>query len=207
MLLLTVSVLLCLVCFSTEATIGDGTDCDETRNCSGFTPAYCIKYYKELELYATSSTVIIEQLKSVFFFTGDYSSKYVKLIYNFQVSVGVTNSTGVTICVNQTSTYIWSESALYLLGQTLVWSTFFALDISGYRITIDLPCLCHDEYSELLSRLTYMVSVLYIALICKCALITQVIPLLGYIFVCKKGCGCSTIQRFRHIYLQGFDIR
>lgn len=158
MLLLTVSVLLCLVCFSTEATIGDRTDCDETRNCSGVTPADCIKYYKELELYVTSSTVIIEELKSVFFFTGDYPSKYVKLIYNFQVSAGVANSTGVTNCVNQTSTYIWSESALYLLGQTLVWSTFFALDISGYRITIDLPCLCHDESYELLSRLPYMVS-------------------------------------------------
>ena len=207
MLLMKTLVLLCLVCFSTAATTDGGTDCDGIRNCSEATFDVCIKYYKELELYVTHSTVIIDELKSTFFFTGDYPSKYVKLIYNFQVSVGVANSTGVTNCVNQTSTYIWSESALYLLGQTLVWSTFFALDISGYRITIDLPCLCHDEYSELLSRLTYMVSVLYIALICKCALITQVIPLLGYIFVCKKGCGCSTIQRFRYIYLQGFDIR
>ena len=85
-------------------------------------------------------------------------NSYVKLIYNFQVSVGVNNSAGVENCINQTSTNIWSESAVYLLGQALVWSTFFALDISGYRITIDLPCLCHDESYELLSRLTYMVS-------------------------------------------------
>ena len=162
MLLKTTLVLLvlCLVFYSTVATIDDGTGCDETRNCSEITPAGCIKYYKELELYVTGSTVIIEELKSAFFFTGDYPSKYVKLIYNFQVSLSGTNSTGTVNCVNQTSLYIWSESALYLLGDALVWSTFFALDISGYRITIDLPCLCHDEYSELLSRLTYMVCTL-----------------------------------------------
>ena len=159
MLLMTALVLLvlCLVFYTTTATVDDGTECDETRNCSEITPAGCIKYYKELELFVTGSTVIIEELKSAFFFTGDYPSKYVKLIYNFQVSPSDTNSAGAVNCVNQTSAYIWSESALYLLGQTLVWSTFFALDISGYRITIDLPCLCHVEYSELLSRLTYMV--------------------------------------------------
>ena len=44
-----------------------------------------MKYYKELELYIISSTVIIEQLKDVFFHTGeDPHAKFVKLIYNFK---------------------------------------------------------------------------------------------------------------------------
>lgn len=159
MLPVTLLVLLYFVCFSTEQVIDSDTiPCDEaTNNCSKAAAAGCIEYYRNLELYVTGSRVIIEQLKSAFFFTGDYPSKYVKLIYNFQVSDKVEDPTAVVNCVNQTSTYIWGESALYLLGQALDWSTFFAMDISGYRITVDLPCLCHDEYGELLSRLTYMV--------------------------------------------------
>ena len=152
--MLLVLILCTLVCFSTQEIIDSTTNCDGAENCSGVATG-CIKYYKELELYITSNTVIIEQLKSAFFFTGEDPTKFVKLIYNFKVSDHINYS--VAHCSNQTTTYIWSESALYLLGQTLVWSTFFALDISGYRITIDLPCLCYDEYGELLSRLTYMV--------------------------------------------------
>ena len=76
MLLMKTLVLLCLVCFSTAATTDDGTECDGIRNCSEATFAVCIKYYKELELYVKGSTVIINELKSAFFFTGDYPSNW-----------------------------------------------------------------------------------------------------------------------------------
>ena len=145
-----------LVCFSTQEIVDSTSiNCDRATNCSEVTVTTdCMKYYKELELYVISSTVIIEQLKDVFFYTGeDPHAKFVKLIYNFKVS----DNSSANYCSNRTTTYIWSESALYLLGPTLVWSTFFALDILGYRITINLPCLCYDKYGELLSRLTDMV--------------------------------------------------
>ena len=150
-IMLFVTILLSYILFSTAEIIDNDVGCDLGKNCSEGTVS-CIKNYEELELYVTSSSIIVEQLKSAFFFTGEDSVKFVKLIYNFKVS---NNSLGN--CSNQTTTYIWSESALYLLGNTLVWTTFFALDISGYRITVDLPCLCHDDYGELISRLTYMV--------------------------------------------------
>ena len=153
--MLLVLILCTLVCFSTQETIDSTINCDGAENCSGVATG-CIKYYKDLESYVTSSIVVIEELKSAFFSTGEDPTKFVKLIYNFKVSDS-TNTDSVAHCSNQTTTYIWSDSALYLLGQTLVLSTFFALDISGYRITIDLPCLCYDDYGELLSRLTYMV--------------------------------------------------
>ena len=154
--MLLVVTLFTLVCFSTQEIVDStGINCDRATNCSEVTVTTdCMKYYKELELYVKSSIVIIEQLKNVFFYTGeDPHAKFVKLVYNFKVS----DNSAANYCSNRTTTYIWSESALYLLGPTLVWSTFFALDISGYWITIDLPCLCYDEYGELLSRLTYMV--------------------------------------------------
>ena len=150
-------ILFTFVCSSTEEVTDSAISCDGAKNCSEVDTG-CLKYYKELELYVTSSIVIIEELKSVFFSTGEDPTKFVKLIYNFKVSDS-TNS--VAHCSNQTATYIWSDSALYLLGPTLVWSTFLALDISGYRITIDLPCLCIDKYAELLSRLTYLVQYYY----------------------------------------------
>ena len=152
--MLVVLILFTFVCFSTQEVVDSTISCDGAKNCSEVTTG-CLKYYKELELHVINSKVIIEELKSVFFSTGEDPTKFVKLIYSFKVSDSTTNS--VAHCSNKTTTYIWSDSALYLLGPTLVWSTFFALDISGYRITIDLPCLCFDEYGKLLSRLTYLV--------------------------------------------------
>ena len=159
--MLLVLILFTFVCFSTEEAVDSAISCDGVKNCSEVDTG-CLKYYRELELHVTSSIVIIEELKSAFFPTGEDPVKFVKLIYNFKVSDSTTNS--VAHCSNQTATYIWSDLALYLLGQTLVWSTFFALDISGYWITIDLPCLCFDEYGELLSRLTYLVQYYYVCM-------------------------------------------
>jgi len=156
MLLKLVLILFSLVCCNTQQVVDSSKDCNGSKNCSKV--ASCIEYYQELELYVTNNRVIIEGLKDAFFFTGEVPSKYVKLIYNFQVFDN--NSATLTDrekCYNQTKIYIWSDSALYLFGQALVLSTLFAMDISGFRITVDLPCLCYDQYNELLSRLTYMV--------------------------------------------------
>ena len=55
--------------------------------------------------------------------------------------------------------YIWSVPPLYLLGpKPLFWCTLFAINVPETSVTIELPCLCADEYYELLSRLTYLVS-------------------------------------------------
>ena len=158
-------ILFTVVCSSTQDVIDSTISCDGAKNCSEVDTG-CLKYYKELELHVTSSIVIIEELKSAFFSTGHNPTKFVKLIYNFKVSDS-TNS--VAHCSNRTATYIWSDSALYLLGPTLVWSTFFALDISGYWIIIDLPCLCFKEYGDLLSRLTYLVQYYYNNYVCMYA--------------------------------------
>ena len=50
------------------------------------------------------------------------------------------------------------QKLLYLLGpESLYWYTLLAVDIPEYGITINLPCLCHNVYGNLLSHLTYMV--------------------------------------------------
>ena len=64
-------------------------------------------------------------------------------------------------CTDQQAVYIWSESPLYLFGpKPLFWFTLFAINVPETSVTIELPCLCVDEYYELLSRLTYLVSTL-----------------------------------------------
>ena len=133
--------------------VGSGMDYNETANCS------CIENYRDLELYVKDKREIIEKLKSAFFVTGEAPSKFVKILYNFKICNDFNDSVeSIMNCSNYTSKYIWSESALYLLGpNTLALFTFFAVDTPEITTTIDLPCLCHDAYDNLLSRLTYMV--------------------------------------------------
>lgn len=129
------------------------TECDGTKTCR----ANCISDYRDLELYIKGNTAVIERLKYAFFYPGVAPSKFVKLTYNFKVS-GKIDESGGSHCSNSTRTYVWSVASLYLLGpRTLAWLTFFAVDMPQTYITIHLPCLCHDEYDYLLSRLTYMV--------------------------------------------------
>ena len=64
------------------------------------------------------------------------------------------------VCINDQKKFIWSSSALYLLGpKPLFWLTLFAVHVRESSITVNLPCLCSDVYDDLLSRLTYLVSV------------------------------------------------
>ena len=151
-----VLLLFSLPCFCSAQVDGSGIFCDESGNCNE--TASCIGNYRELERYVKGNREIIEKLKHAFFTTGEAPSKFVKLSYNFQVLNSTNNSMDYVECSNHTSMYIWSESALYLLGpRTLVWFTFFAISTPEINTIIELPCLCHDAYSDLLSRLTYMV--------------------------------------------------
>ena len=52
---------------------------------------------------------------------------------------------GELICIDDQKKFIWSSSALYLLGpKTLFWLTLFAVHVRESSITINLPCLCSD---------------------------------------------------------------
>lgn len=145
-------------CFSSaQEIVGSGIDCEETASCNE--NVTCIDSYYDLEMYIKGNREVIEGLKSAFLSTGDAPSKFVKLLYHFRVS-NLINDTAELFgnCTHKTSKYIWSDSALYLLGPGMLASfTFFAVDIPEITATIDLPCLCYDEYDSLLSRLTYMV--------------------------------------------------
>ena len=96
-----------------------------------------------------------ENLQMYFFVTGEAPSKFVRLVYSYQISNDSNNSTDVVSCFTQQSKYVWSEHFLYLLGpRALLWSSFFAVGITENEVTIDLPCLCQNVHSNLLSRLT-----------------------------------------------------
>lgn len=152
----------CFFCNGQEYRLSDTHnvwDCSDIENCTEVIS--CIGTYYELELYVQNNREVIDKLKGVFFETGKPPSKFVKLTYNVQVSNGTYNSTeqnDTMICSNHQSKYIWSEQFLYLLGpRPLLWSTLFAVRVPENNVTIALPCLCHDVYDILLSRLTYMV--------------------------------------------------
>lgn len=156
---LLLSLLFILQCVCNAQEIVDG-DCDEMENCTEVTS--CIRHYDDLQSYVLSSKETMRSLKETFFKTGRGPSKFVKIIYHFQVSnntndaVAVDNNT--SSCFSQQSTYIWSDSALYLLGpKPLFWYTLFAVNIPETSVTVYLPCLCNGVNESLLNRLTYLV--------------------------------------------------
>ena len=139
-------------------------DCNEADNCTRLTS--CIRYYDDLQSYVLNNKEIMRNLKETFFRTGEDPSEFVKITYRFQLEMpNSTNNTNsndedniTSNCFNQESTYIWSESALYLLGpKSLFWYTLFVVNIPEVSITIDLPCLCNGANGSLLSRFTYLV--------------------------------------------------
>ena len=155
--------------FSTSEYIDIDENCDEIENCSVI--PHCIREYSELDFYVTNNTKLMTTLTETFFITGKGPSLFVRLNYNFK-SFAQNNSTNDTIfgdlnCTSHQTTYIWSESVLYLLGpRPLYLLSLFAVDVSEASVTIELPCLCEDVQFELLGRLTYLVS-RYIARNCN----------------------------------------
>ena len=130
----------------------------------------CIGKYRDLQKYVLHNEDLMDDLTEVFFETGKTLAEFVKITYKFKISLPITNGTNETTvyysdddgeftCTDNQKIFIWSSSALYLLGpKPLFWLTLFALNVRESSITIHLPCLCGDVYDDLLSRLTYLVS-------------------------------------------------
>ena len=132
----------------------------------------CIGKYMDLQMYVLNNEDLIGNLTEVYFKTGKPPTEFVKITYKFKVLLPVANSTNNTAmyygndddeftCVENQTKFIWSSSALYLLGpKPLFWLTLFAVNIRESSVTIHLPCLCSDVYDDLLSRLTYLVGII-----------------------------------------------
>ena len=142
---------------NSQKIVGDGTVC----NGKCYENVRCIASYDELELYVKSNRQLLESFKHTFFATAKTPAEFVRILYNFKlpVSSDSTQNADVKNCSDhQISMHIWSEKFLYLLGpRALKFLTFFAISVREDDITIDLPCICHDQYDLLLSRLTDMV--------------------------------------------------
>ena len=144
-------ILVCGFCNSQEFNNG----CNGTEDCKA--EANCIGDYIDLEIYIKNNKGIMETLARTFFTAGKTVSKFVKITYNFQISNG-TQSIEDETANRQQSTYVWSETALYLLGpRALYWLTLSAIRVDEVDVMIELPCLCDDVYDSLLSRLTFLV--------------------------------------------------
>ena len=153
----------------------EDSEYDETNNVS------CISKYRDLEAYVLNNKDLMDNLTETFFKTGKTSTEFVKIAYRFMVlqSFSTYNNTNTSYNLTNDTTYfdddyeleftylehpqrlfIWSSSALYLLGpKPLFWMTLFAVRVPEYTVTIQLPCLCEEDYDNLLSRLTYFVSI------------------------------------------------
>ena len=112
----------------------------------------------------------MDDLTKVFFKTGKTLAEFARITYKFQILLPIDNNdtrlydddddgSGEFTCIDNQKKFIWSSSALYLLGPNpLFWQTLFAVHVWESSITINLPCLCSDAYDDLLCRLTYLVS-------------------------------------------------
>ena len=118
-----------------------------------------------MDLCIINDKKLLRTITEAFFVTGKSASAFVKLNYNFQ-SFAKERNTNETIlenedliCTDHQTTYIWSESVLYLLGpRPLYFLTLFAVNVSEVSLNIELPCLCSGVQFDLLARLTYLVS-------------------------------------------------
>ena len=149
--------------------VGNAKDsCNTTEGCAKdlIEGINCIGQYADLEMYVMNNKILVEKLAETFFssetatfITGRGASEFVKITYNFQTSnIKQSVEERVTNCSAQQSTYIWSQTVLYLVGpEALYFNTLFAVNIQEVDVTIELPCLCNDVYDSLLSRLTYLV--------------------------------------------------
>ena len=159
-----VAVLLSLHCFCIAQEIIYESDCDEAENCTEV--INCISYYDDLQFHVLSNKETMRNLKEAFFRTGEDPSEFVKITYHFQLSSNSfndTNSTDAVVddnstCFNQTSSFIWSDSAIFLFGpRLLLWYTLFAINIPETSVSVHLPCLCNGANESLLNRFSYLV--------------------------------------------------
>ena len=133
--------------------------CDEENDCN----TTCISKYIDLESYILSNRELLGNLTGAFFRSDEGPSEFVKITYRLQISDTADDMNDTEYdylnCSSHQRTYIWSESALYLLGpRPLFWFTLLAINIPETSVAIQLPCICDGSVSKLLTRLTYMVS-------------------------------------------------
>ena len=137
----------------------------------------CIRKYRDLEAYVLNNEDLMDNLTETFYKTGKSSTDFVKITYKFKVlslltniDKNISNDTGTLYddddddepqyaCVDDQKLFIWSTSALNLLGpEPLFWMTLFAVHVPENKLIVQLPCLCDTAYDDLLSRLSYLVS-------------------------------------------------
>jgi len=143
----------------------------------------CIDKYADLEEIILSNSTIINALQETFIPTGEDPSHFVIITYKYSFCEQLDSSGDADYMRNERhSTYIWSDTAFYLLGpEPLYWFTLSAVKIHQKSITIVLPCLCQKEFCSLLSRLTYLVSIYYYS--CYVQILMQCMP-----------CGCRELH-------------
>ena len=142
-----------------------GMVCDEITRCNDRENVSCIEKYQELHAYILCNQDLLDQLTEAFYRTGKDSAQFVRIIYNFQVSISNISDENYDMiedksinCLHNSELYIWSTSSIYLLGpKALVSLSLFTINIVEYGVSIQLPCLCENAYGKLLSRLTYLV--------------------------------------------------
>ena len=128
---------------------------------SNYNTTNCTGNYRNLEIYVLNNEDVMDNLTENFFKTGKPSTEFARITYRFKVLNGSTNAWQPIVIhalkIDMEIKYIWSSSALYLLGpKPLYYLTLSAVHLHETNIIIDLPCL-HDS-DKLLSRLTYLVS-------------------------------------------------
>lgn len=130
-----VLVLLNLQCVCNAQEIDEVSCDDEESNCTRANS--CIRYYDDLQSYVLNNTGVMRSLKETFFKSGEDPSVFVKITYHFQLPRRIPTIDSIINCINQTSTFIWSESALYLFGpRPLFWYTLFALNIPEASVSL-----------------------------------------------------------------------
>ena len=113
----------------------------------------CVRDHDDLDSLIINDKNLRRTLTQVFYDPGKEAPQFIKLHYSYLA--------GHNCSTNKTTTYIWSESVLYLIGPPfLVCATLFAVKNNlNTSQTIELPCLCvdDDQQAAILDFLTYMV--------------------------------------------------
>ena len=129
MLQITLFLISCSFCNAQDFT--NSYEIDETNE-----ETNCIREYIDLEKYTMKNEKLIEKLAETLFTTGRAPSSFVKITYYLQNSYTRHHNQlqsaehSISNCSNQQSTYIWSTTALYLIGpNVLFWCTLFAVNI------------------------------------------------------------------------------
>ena len=140
----------------TDATEGSRNESTMGSRC------HDIRNFSELNTHILSNKELLNNLTEAFFPAGEAPSTFVTITYRYSVTSNdnVSNSSE-TDYIDLYDYYIWSEKVLYLqflcCPKALQLLTLFAIQVSEGSVTVQLPRLCRETRSKLLSRLTYQV--------------------------------------------------